>query len=162
MPIPSAFVTRFFQLVTKRRFAEAERMLERLKQKIQKTEWNSGYFQALHGIFLAKKSNNDRYAFLSNTDFNNPDELKNYRREFLKHTRSKLHADYDRGFFSAWANYMRILAKLEKSTEAKAIKSVKPKQQTKKKPEEAVRIKPKQIESETSAKLKRIVQTKLT
>ncbi len=137
-------------------------MLERLKQRIQKTEWNSGYFQALHGIFLAKKSNNDRYAFLSNNDFNNPDELKNYRREFLKHTRSKLHADYDRGFFSAWANYMRILAKLEKSTEAKAIKSVKPKQRTKKKPEEAVRIKPKQIESETSAKLKRIVQTKLT
>lgn len=137
-------------------------MLERLKQKIQKTEWNSGYFQALHGIFLAKKSNNDRYAFLSNNDFNNPDELKNYRREFLKHTRSKLHADYDRGFFSAWANYMRVLAKLEKSTEAKTIKNVKSKQQTKKEPEEAVRIKPKQVKSETSAKLKRIVQTKLT
>ncbi|MCK5593285.1 hypothetical protein KAI31_04230 [Candidatus Bathyarchaeota archaeon] len=162
MPIPSAFVTRFFQLVTKRRFAEAERMLERLKQRIQKTEWNSGYFQALHGIFLAKKSNNDRYAFLSNNDFNNPDELKNYRREFLKHTRNKLHADYDRGFFSAWANYMRILTKLEESTEVKTMKSVKSKQQTKKKLEEATKIKPKQTEPETSAKLKRIVQTKLT
>ncbi|TET20141.1 hypothetical protein E3J74_03930 [Candidatus Bathyarchaeota archaeon] len=161
MPIPSAFVTRFFQLVTKRRFAEAERMLERLEQRIQKTEWNSGYFQALHGIFLAKKSNNDRYAFLSNNDFNNPDELKNYRREFLKHTRNKLHADYDRGFFSAWANYMRILTKLEKPMEVKTMKSVKSKQQTKKKPQEASKIKPKQIESETSAKLKRIVQTKL-
>ena len=136
-------------------------MLERLKQRIQKTEWNSGYFQALHGIFLAKKSNNDRYAFLSNNDFNNPDELRNYRREFLKHTRNRLHADYDRGFFSAWANYMRILTKLEKSTKVKTMKSVKSKQQTKKKPEEAIKIKPKQIESETSTKLKRIVQTKL-
>jgi len=161
MPIPSAFVTRFFQLVTKRRYVEAERILERLKQRIQKTEWNSGYFQALHGIFLAKKSNNDRYAFLSNNDFNNPDELKNYRREFLKHTKNKLHADYDRGFFSAWANYMHVLTKLEKPTEVKTTKSAKSEQQKKKKPEEAAKIEPKQIKSETSDKLKRIVQTKL-
>jgi len=161
MPISSAFVTRFFQLVTKRQFAEAERILERLKQRIQKTEWNSGYFQALHGIFLAKKSNNDQYAFLSNNDFNNTDELKNYRREFLKHTRNKLHADYDRGFFSAWANYMRVLTKLEKPTEAKTVRSVKPKQQTKEKPEKAVENKPKQIDPEISAKPKKVVQTKL-
>jgi hypothetical protein len=112
MPIPLAFVTRFFQLVTRRRFAEAERILERLKGKVSKTEWNTGYFQALYGILLARRSN-DPYVFLSNLDFGDKDKLRNYRRDFLKHARNRLHSDYDRGFFSAWADYMRILSKMD-------------------------------------------------
>jgi len=116
LPISQAFVTRFFQLVTKRQFAEAERVLERLKKKIQRTEWNRGYFRALYGILLARKSNDDQYVFLSRLDFNNKDELQNYRREFLKHARNRIHADYDRGFFSAWADYMRLLIKLGEDT----------------------------------------------
>ena len=113
MPIPSIYVTRFFQLVTARRFAQAERVLLRLRQKIPKTEWNTGYFQALRGMLLAQKSNDDRYVFLSNLNFKNQNELQKYRREFLRHARNKLHADYDRGYFAAWASYMRVLAKLE-------------------------------------------------
>ena len=112
MRIPLTFVTRFFQLVTIRRFAEAERILERLKGKVPKTEWSKGYFQALRGILLAQKSN-DSYVFLSNLDFSNKDKLRNYRREFLKHTKNKLHSNYDRGFFSAWADYMRISSKMK-------------------------------------------------
>ncbi|MFQ5759311.1 MAG: hypothetical protein ACE5IF_06505 [Candidatus Bathyarchaeia archaeon] len=108
MPISRVFVIRFFQLVTKRRFAEAERILERIKLKVQETEWNKGYFQALNGILLAQKSNDDQYAFLPNLDLDKEDELKKYRREFLKQARNKVHADYDRGFFSAWADYMRV------------------------------------------------------
>lgn len=102
--------------MTKRQFAEAERVLERLKKKIQRTEWNRGYFRALYGILLARKSNDDQYVFLSRLDFNNKDELQNYRREFLKHARNRIHADYDRGFFSAWADYMRLLIKLGEDT----------------------------------------------
>jgi len=113
MPIRSIFVTRFFQLVTKRQFAEAERILEDLRTKTQKTEWNRGYLRALRGMLIVKRSINDRYAFLPTIDLNNKDQLQSYRREFLKHTTSKLHADYDRGFFSAWADYLHILLKMD-------------------------------------------------
>jgi len=116
MPISRVFVTRFFQLATKRRFAEAERVLERIKLKVQETEWNRGYFQALNGILLTKKSN-DAYAFLQNLDLNNENELKKYRREFLKQSRNKIHADYDRGFFSAWADYMRVSIRMRENPE---------------------------------------------
>jgi ATP/maltotriose-dependent transcriptional regulator MalT len=116
MPISRVFVTRFFQLATKRRFAEAERVLERIKLKVQETEWNRGYFQALSGILLTQKSN-DEYAFLQNLDLNNEKELKKYRREFLKQSRSKIHADYDRGFFSAWADYMRVSIRIRENPE---------------------------------------------
>jgi len=114
--IPKVFVTRFFQLVSTRQFAEADRVLERLKQKMQMNERNRGYFQALYGMLLAQRNNDDRYAFLSNLNMNDKKQLKSYRLEFLRQSQHRLHADYDRGFFSAWADYMRILPELETIT----------------------------------------------
>lgn len=111
MPVPQALVTRYFQLVADRQFTEAERELERLKQKMQKTEWNRGYFRALYGMYLSQKSN-DTYSFLSKLDLTDKPLLHNYRREFLDETRNGLHGDFDRGFFSAWADCMRTIARL--------------------------------------------------
>ena len=110
MPISKIFVVRFFQLVKGRRFAEAERVLERIRLKTNETEWNSGYLHALDGILPATKST-DSYAFLKNVNFNDEKELKKFRKEFLKEYKNKIHADYDRGFFAAWADYMLISKK---------------------------------------------------
>lgn len=112
MPVPQALVTRYFQLVADRQFTESERELERLKHKMQKTEWNRGYFRALYGMYLSQK-NNDTYSFLSKLDLTDKPLLHAYRREFLDETRNGLHGDFDRGFFSAWADCMRTLARLE-------------------------------------------------
>lgn len=112
MPIPSALVTRFFQLLVNRQFSEAERELERVKQKMQKTEWNRGYFRALYGMFLSRKANGDSYALLSRMDLKDKSALNSYRREFLEHVRNKLHGEFDRGFFSAWADCMRVLNRI--------------------------------------------------
>jgi len=121
MPISSALVTRFFQLLVNRRFAEAERELESIEQKMHKTEWNRGYFRALYGMLIARKSNNDDYAFLSKADLNDGKVLRNYRKEFQDHVKSKLDGDFDRGFFSAWAKFMRVLSKLAvNNSEAKS------------------------------------------
>jgi hypothetical protein len=116
MPIPSALVTRYFQLVVNRQFTEAKRELERLKQKMHKTEWNRGYFRALFGMMLARRSNNnDSYVFFSKLDLSDKAILNNYKREFLEHVKNKLHGDFDRGFFSAWADCMRVLSKMDVS-----------------------------------------------
>lgn len=131
MPVSSALVTRFFQLLVNRRFAEAERELERIKQKMHKTEWNRGYFRALYGMLIARKSNNDNYAFLSKLDLNDKNVLQNYGREFRGHVKSKLHGDFDRGFFSAWTKFMRVLSKLAvNNSEAKSVISEKAKSRT--------------------------------
>jgi hypothetical protein len=113
MPVPSALVTRFFQLILNKQFAEAERELERLKQKMHKTEWNRGYFRALYGMLLIRRSNNnDSYAFFSKLDISDKEVLQNYRREFLNHVKNRLHGDFDRGFFSAWADFTRVASRL--------------------------------------------------
>jgi hypothetical protein len=113
MPVPQALVTRYFQLVVGRQFTEAERELERLKQKMQKTEWNRGYFRALYGMLLSRRTASDSYSFFSKLDLTDKPSLHEYRREFLDHTRNGLHGDFDRGFFSAWADCMRVLARME-------------------------------------------------
>jgi hypothetical protein len=121
MPISAALVTRFFQLLTNRQFAEAEREVERLSNNVKKNEFNSGFLRALNGMILAHRSNDDQYVFLSSMNFNNRRELIKYRREFSGHIKNKLHSDYDRGFFKAWTEYMRVLIKLEESTKPKKI-----------------------------------------
>jgi hypothetical protein len=116
MPISKIHVVRFFQLMKGRRFAEAERVLERIRQKTNVTEWNSGYLHALDGIILAQKSN-DSYAFIKNVNFEDEKELKKSRKEFLKEYKNKIHSDFDRGFFAAWADYMLITVKDITNTE---------------------------------------------
>ena len=113
MPVPQALVARYFQLINARQFAEAERELEKLKQKMQKTEWNRGYFRALYGMLRSRRASNDNYSFFSKLDLSDKPALHGYRREFLDHTRNGLHGDFDRGFFSAWADCMRVLARIE-------------------------------------------------
>jgi hypothetical protein len=113
MPVPQALVTRYFQLVIARQFTEAERELERVKQKMQKTEWNRGYFRALYGMLLSRRTTSDSYSFFSKIDLTDKLAINNYRREFLDHTRNGLHGDFDRGFFSAWADCMRTLTRME-------------------------------------------------
>ena len=107
MPISKIFVVRFFQLLKGRKFAEAERVLERIRKKTNETEWNSGYLHALDGVLLAQKSN-DSYAFLTKVNFKDEKDLKKNRKLFLKEYKNKIHSDYDRGFFAAWADYMLI------------------------------------------------------
>jgi hypothetical protein len=107
------FVTRFFQLITTRQFAEAERVLERIKQKITMSDRNRGYYQALYGMLLTQRNGDDRYAFLTNFNVADRKELNSSRREFHRQSQYRLHADYDRGFFSAWSDYMRVLLKIE-------------------------------------------------
>ena len=130
MPVSPALVKQFFHLVKKRQFAESERTLEKLKAKLKKTEKNKGYLQALHGIFLASKTNNDQYLFLSKINLEDKDELEKHRREFLKQIKNQLNARYDQGFFSAWADYTWILLKNikenEKLKQKKSNENIKP------------------------------------
>ena len=123
-------------------------MLERSRKRARKNDWNKGYFQALSGILLAQRSNDDRYLFLPHINPADEDELKNYRRDFLEHTRNMIHADYDRGFFSAWNDYMRVLLKLSHG-----------KKQEKR--EEIRENQPVQAASKVQIKPKKTVQTRL-
>ncbi len=92
-----------------------------MSNNVKKNEFNKGFLRALNGMILAHRSNDDQYVFLSSMNFNNRQELIKYRREFSRNVKNKLHSDYDRGFFKAWTEYMRVLIKLEESKKPKKI-----------------------------------------
>ena len=117
MSVPLAHMTRLFQLVTERKFAEAERILERITAKMEKTgqqEFNRGYLEALSGIILTYRSSGESYEFFSNLDMNDVEALKKHYKDFLENSQSRFHADYDRGYFSALSDYMRVVLKMAK------------------------------------------------
>ena len=120
-PVRKAYVIRFFQLVTAKQLAEAERELQRIKEKIERTEWNHGYYRALQGMLLTRRTNNDQYSFFASLDQNDKHVFQNVRCDFQERTESRLYADYDRGYFSAWAEYMRVLIKMQKAATATSV-----------------------------------------
>jgi hypothetical protein len=111
-PVKAAYVIRFFQLVTEKQLTEAERELLRIKEKIERTEWNHGYYKALQGMLLSRRTNSDNPAFLSTLDPNNKRALLDLKREFQEKVESRLYTDYDRGYFSAWTDYVSILKRM--------------------------------------------------
>jgi ATP/maltotriose-dependent transcriptional regulator MalT len=117
MSVPLAHMTRLFQLVTERKFAEAERILERITAKMKNTgqqEFNRGYLEALGGIILTYRSSGESYEFFSNLNLNDVEALKKHYKDFLENSQSRFHADYDRGYFTALTDYMRVVLKTAK------------------------------------------------
>ena len=111
MTFPQVFVTRFFQLVTNREFTASERELQRIKDRMEDTKWNTGYHHALSGMLLAQRTSNHNTAFLAEAIRSDRTALKRQREEFLRHVQSRFHDDFDRGFFQAWSDFTRILIK---------------------------------------------------
>jgi hypothetical protein len=65
-------------------------------------------------MYLSRKNSaTDDYAFFSKVDFSDKVTLHTYRKEFLEHMGNGLHGDFDRGYFSAWADCMRIIARMD-------------------------------------------------
>lgn len=105
--------TKFFQLINNRDFTAAERVLARIQGEVKDDEWGRGYINALGGLLFALKSSNSRYTFASKLVDVNSEEISKARKYFLKQMRSPFCADFDRGFFTVWAEYLRVLKKLK-------------------------------------------------
>ncbi|UCG36278.1 MAG: hypothetical protein JSV64_06605 [Candidatus Bathyarchaeota archaeon] len=118
MSFPQALTVRYFQLVNNRRFTEAQRELQRIKGKIEMNDWNKGYYRALQGMLLARKHNGNQYTLLHNLDKEDRETLAYHREEFLKYVRGRFAKDFDRGYFSAWNDYIRLLLKSCEETDS--------------------------------------------
>jgi hypothetical protein len=100
-------INRFFNHLNQRNFTEAERQLERIKKRTN-TDTKRGYLNALEGMLIALKSNDQRYAFISRIE---EEKISNFKKEFTKQSKDPFFTDFDKGFFTAWADYMKIIDK---------------------------------------------------
>ena len=104
-------VSQYFQFIIERRLGEAEKKLDEIKQVSGRSQHEAGYLKALEGLLLTYRSSNDKYLYLANMEFSgkNAEALK---KEFGQQAESSLHADYDKGYFSALADFVRAVGKL--------------------------------------------------
>ena len=99
-------VNTFFQLLTQRKKTAARKTLERIKQNGETSQWQGGYINALDGMITASVKSSNRSAFINQINIERCDDLN---KMFLKQSENILLTDFDKGYFTAWANYMQML-----------------------------------------------------
>ena len=59
-------------------------------------------------MLLTAKSSDDKYLYFSKIE-KTPKNLKTLRREFGEQAKNSLHGDFDRGYFQALEDYVKVL-----------------------------------------------------
>jgi len=106
-------VAEFIEYLLDRRFTDAERSLDSVKDcSFGDEEYKEGYVKALEGLLLTVRSGDER-DFLNKNDFT-PESLKNYGKSFKDFASSTIRTSWDSGYFDAWADLMQYKYNVEK------------------------------------------------
>ena len=99
----------FFHLLIQEKRTAAKKVLERIKEKSVLSPWRKGYITALEGMALVPEGSEDRSILINHIQLERIGEL---RKVFLQHSKNELLPDFDKGFFSAWVDYLQTLKPL--------------------------------------------------
>lgn len=99
-------VITYLENVHDRKFTDAERELEALKEKkFPDEEYQKGYINAMEGLLLSVRSGDDR-DFYNRTNGNGK-TLDDYVKEFKEFRKLPIRTQFDQGFFSAWTDIIQ-------------------------------------------------------
>ena len=100
--------SKYLKAIVERRIKDGEVEFDRINLSLDDSEYNKGYLKALEGLLITFRTNNSKYLYLHRNDLEDPKIRKKFKEELKKHSNNELHADYDRGFFSALMDYFAI------------------------------------------------------
>jgi len=107
----------FFRGVRERRFSDAERALEAVREKrFGNSDFKAGYLNALDGILLSSRSGDQR-DFLHRAPLETA-SMERYNREFGDFVKEGIHSPFDVGYFSAWSDFLHFQLNSEKKGQA--------------------------------------------
>ena len=101
--------TRFIGLLNERKMTEADKVMEKIREGLKSIPWHRGYYNALEGMATALRSKDSQYLYIHRIDHNDKKGMNRLQKEFSKQSRSLLQGDFDKGYFTAWLEYIRIL-----------------------------------------------------
>jgi hypothetical protein len=106
-------VVLFLNNLHERRFTDAERELEKIKEgKFPEEEYLEGYINALEGLIVSVRSGDERDFY---NRINMTDKLLNeYIREFKSLRKQPIRTQFDQGYFSAWTDILQFRRNNEK------------------------------------------------
>ncbi|MFH0749103.1 MAG: hypothetical protein V1915_04215 [Candidatus Bathyarchaeota archaeon] len=105
-PTRDSLVDSVFQLLLKGKITAAKTVLEKMKQKSESSIWRRGYINALDGMVVASETKDDPSVFINQITLEKCEDL---RRNFLQQSRNDRQSEFDKGFFSAWSDYLQML-----------------------------------------------------
>lgn len=117
-------VNEYFKLILERNLAAAERTLLEIRKTVKEATWEQGYLNALEGMLVAERSGDTRYVYLSRLDMKNYKKIEEARKNFQMEARNALEGEFDRGFFSAWSEFLRMVKsslEIEKADDPKTL-----------------------------------------
>lgn len=97
----------YFSHILERNLAAAERILTDIRPTLEGSAWQKGYLNALEGMLVTQRSGDTRYVYLSRLDLKDPKKIDEARRCFQAEVKNPLQGEFDRGFFSAWLEFLR-------------------------------------------------------
>ncbi len=96
----------FLGNVIERKFSEAEKELESIKEKkFPDDEYQKGYINALEGLLLSVRSGDERDFY--NRTLTNGKTLNEYINEFKELRKLPVRTQFDQGYFSAWTDVLQ-------------------------------------------------------
>jgi hypothetical protein len=99
-------VTNFFENLMERKFTDAERELNILKErKIVDEEYKKGYIKAFEGLLLSVRSGDER-DFYNRLNMSGK-SFDEYIREFKDFRRLPIRTQFDQGYFTAWTDILQ-------------------------------------------------------
>ena len=107
-------VIMFFDNLLDRKFTDAERELENLKEKkFPDEEYQNGYVNALEGLLLSVRSGDER-DFYNRPSINGKSQ-DDYIKEFKGFRKLPVRTQFDQGYFSAWTDILQYRINTGKS-----------------------------------------------
>lgn len=107
-------VNEYFHLLIARDFTSAEQLLKHIEEKLKGDQWDTGYLNALHGILLSRRAKPSSGTLASQV-LDDPKRISSAKKDFEKRSRTSWGSDFDRGYFSAWTDYLKTLTKSKRS-----------------------------------------------
>jgi len=106
---------KFFESIAlERNLAEAERTLQTLEKSLGDGEWFRGYLRALEGMLISVRQSSERLSLIHAVPELSRDKLKRLAQEFNTGFKPPVGDEFDRGFFSAWADFLKFLQEAKK------------------------------------------------
>ena len=100
--------SKYFRTIAERRIKDGEVEFDRVSLSLDDSEWNKGYLKALEGLLITFRTNNSKNLYLQRKELEDQKMRKKFKEELKQHSNNELHADYDRGFFSALLDYFTV------------------------------------------------------
>jgi hypothetical protein len=102
----------FFQCLEERRWKDAESSRKKIQNtKINKgAEWMKGYLNAFDGMLISLKKPSTRPTpFILMMEKDSLTRLEELKKTFNQESKRQLNAEFDRGFYSTWSEYIDFL-----------------------------------------------------